>query len=80
MTEKPLEDMDLSREVEEIPQGIYDDGREIVTRQITPKAKAPVVSQKKGLSKRVLWTIVSIIGFGLAGISLALTLAASQTS
>ncbi len=79
MTEKPLEDMDLSREVEEIPQGIYDDGREIVTRQITPKAKAPVVSQK-GLSKRVLWTIVSIIGFGLVGISLALTLAASQTS
>jgi hypothetical protein len=79
MTEKPLEDMDLSREVDEIPQGIYDDGREIVTRQITPKAKAPVVSQK-GLSKRVLWTIVSIIVVGVAGISLALTLAASQTS
>lgn len=79
MTEKPLEDMDLSREVEEIPEGIYDDGRDIVTRQITPKAMAPVVSQK-GLSKRVLWTIVSIIVVGSAGISLALTLAASQTS
>jgi hypothetical protein len=79
MTEKPLEDMDLSREVEEIPQGIYDDGPEIVTRQITPKATAPVVSQK-GLSKRVLWTIVTIIAVGLSGISLVLTLAASQTS
>ena len=79
MTEKPLEDMDLTREVGEIPEGIDDNGREIVTRQITPKAKAPVDSQK-GLSKRVLWTIVTILAVGGVGVSLALSLAASQTS
>ena len=79
MTEKPLEDMDLTREVGEIPEGIYDNGREIVTRQITPKAKAPVDSQK-GLSRRVLWTIFTILALGGVGVSLALSLAASQTS
>jgi hypothetical protein len=79
MTEKPLDDMDLSREVEEIPEGIYDDGQDIITRPIVPKAKAPVVSQK-GLSKRVLWTIVGIVVLGVGGIALALAYAASQTS
>ena len=79
MTEKPLEDLDLSRDVGEIPEGIYDDGREIITRQITPKAKAQVASQK-GLSKRVLWTIVSILVLGGSGLALALTFAASQTT
>jgi hypothetical protein len=79
MTEKPLDDMDLSREVSEIPEGIYDDGQDIITRTIVPKAKAPVASQK-GLSRRVLWTIVGIVVLGGGGIALALTVAASQTS
>lgn len=78
-TENLFDDEDLSRPVAEIPQGIYDDGTPIITRQITPKAKAPVESQK-GLSKRVLWTIVTILVLGLAGIGLAIALASSQSA
>ncbi|MCX8530565.1 MAG: hypothetical protein ORN27_10960 [Rhodoluna sp.] len=77
-SEKIFEDEDLSREIEEIPANIYDDGREIITRQITPKQKAPVSSQK-GLSKRVLWTVVAIVVIGVAAIGVALALASSQT-
>jgi hypothetical protein len=77
--ENILDEDDLSRPVSEIPAEIYDDGRPIITRQITPKTKAPVESQK-GLSKRVLWTIVSIVALGVAGIAIAVAAASTQTA
>jgi preprotein translocase subunit Sss1 len=51
----------------------------VITRQITPKTKAPVESQK-GLSKRVLWTIVVIVVVGIVGIAIAVAAASTQTA
>jgi hypothetical protein len=78
-SEKMFEEEDLTREIGEIPQNIYDDGRQIITRQITPKAVAPVESQK-GLSKRVLWTVVSIVVLGLAAVGVAIAMSASHSA
>ncbi len=78
-SDKMFEEEDLTREIAEIPEGIYDDGQQIVTRTITPKQKAPVTSQK-GLSRRVLWTVVTILVVGLGAIGVALAMASSQTA
>jgi hypothetical protein len=77
-SEKMFEEEDLTRDIEDIPEGIYDDGSQIITRSITPKQKAPVISQK-GLSRRVLWTVVAILVIGLGSIAVALAMASSQT-
>ncbi len=77
-SEKMFEGEELTRDIAEIPEGIYDDGQQIVTRAITPKQKAPVDSQK-GLSRRVLWTVVAIVVLGLGSIAVALAMASSQT-
>ncbi|MEN9731111.1 MAG: hypothetical protein RL488_421 [Actinomycetota bacterium] len=78
-TENFFDEDDLSRPVSEIPADIYDDGKKVITRQITPKTKAPVESQK-GLSKRVLWTIVVIVVVGIVGIAIAVAAASTQTA
>jgi hypothetical protein len=74
-----FEDEDLTHEVSEISPDIYDDGRPLITRQITPKSVAPVESQK-GLSRRVLWTVVSIVVLGLAAAGVAIALSASHSA
>jgi hypothetical protein len=78
-SEKMFEEEDLTREIGEIPQNIYDDGRQIITRQITPKSVAPVESQK-GLSKRVLWTVVSIVALGLVAVGVVIAMSASHSA
>ena len=76
--ERMFEDDELTHEIGEIPEGIYDDGRQIITREITPKTKAPIESQK-GPSRKVLWTVVSLLALGLVGIGLVFAISASQT-
>ena len=77
MTEKMFEEEDLTREMGEIPASIYDNGEPIITRSFTPKQTASEVSEKR-LSRRVLWTVVTLVGVGLAGAGLFLALNVSR--
>ena len=50
-TENFFDDGDLSRPVSEIPADIYDDGKKVITRQITPRTTPPM---RFGMKKKVL--------------------------
>ncbi|MEY2676648.1 MAG: hypothetical protein RIT51_1010 [Actinomycetota bacterium] len=68
-----------TRDFTELPEEMFDDGAPIETRPITPKQTAPVDTQK-GLSRRVLWTIISIVLVCGSAIAFLISTSSSQTS
>ena len=68
-----------TRDFTELSEDMFDDGAPIETRPIPPKQTAPVDTQKR-LSRKVLWTIISIVLVCGGAIGLLISLSSSQGS
>jgi hypothetical protein len=70
---------EYTRGFTELPDSMFDDGSRVITAPFTPKEVAHINPEKR-LSKKVIWSIVTIVTLSLGGLIAVIALSSSQTS